>query len=44
VSAVLGGLVLAVCALFTLGLVVAGFIVVGDHTRHKIRRWRATGG
>jgi hypothetical protein len=37
-SALLGWLVLAVCALFALGFAIAGVIVVGDHTRHHWRR------
>jgi hypothetical protein len=36
VSAVLGGLVLAVCAAFAAGFLVAGWVVCGDHPlRHK---------
>jgi hypothetical protein len=41
VSVVLGGLVLAVCALQALGFAIAGFIVLGDHTRHHWRRRQA---
>ncbi len=36
-SAVLGWLVLGVCAAMTTGFVVAGWVVVGDLMRHKTR-------
>jgi hypothetical protein len=37
-SAVLGWLILAVCAAQALGFAIAGVIVLGDHTRHHWRR------
>ncbi len=36
-NAVLGGLVLGVCAAMATGLVVAGWVVVGDLMWHKTR-------